>query len=32
LTQTGPYGTCGIHPSYAGQALLAKALAMAIRL
>jgi len=32
LTQTGPPGTCGIHPSYAGQALLAQALEKAIRL
>lgn len=32
LTQLGTYGTCGIHPSYAGQALLAKALETAIRL
>jgi hypothetical protein len=32
LTQTGPPGTCGIHPSYAGQALLAAALTTAIRL
>jgi lysophospholipase L1-like esterase len=32
ITQTGAYGTCGIHPSYAGQALLAKALTTAIKL
>ncbi len=32
LTQLGTYGKCGIHPTYAGQALLAKALARAIRL
>jgi lysophospholipase L1-like esterase len=32
LTQVGSYGKCGIHPSYAGQTLLAKALATAIRL
>ncbi len=32
LTQLGTYGTCGVHPSYAGQALLAKAVARAIRL
>jgi lysophospholipase L1-like esterase len=32
LTQIGSYGTCGIHPSYAGQALLAKAVATAARL
>jgi lysophospholipase L1-like esterase len=25
LTQLGSYGNCGVHPSYAGQALLAKA-------
>lgn len=31
LTQLGGPGTCGIHPSYAGQALLAQALAKAIR-
>jgi len=32
LTQLGRSGKCGIHPSYAGQALLAQALAKAIRL
>lgn len=32
LTQLGAYGKCGVHPSYAGQALLAKALAAAILL
>ena len=32
LTQVGSYGECGIHPSYAGQALLAKAVASATRL
>jgi lysophospholipase L1-like esterase len=32
LTQLGKPGTCGIHPSYAGQALLAQALLKAIRL
>jgi lysophospholipase L1-like esterase len=32
LTQVGNYGDCGIHPSYAGQALLAKAVATAARL
>lgn len=32
LTQVGTYGKCGIHPSYAGQALLAKAVATALRL
>lgn len=32
LTQLGSPGDCGIHPSYAGQALLAAALAKAIRL
>jgi lysophospholipase L1-like esterase len=31
LTQLGTYGNCGIHPSYAGQALLAKAVAAATR-
>jgi lysophospholipase L1-like esterase len=31
LTQLGSYGNCGVHPSYAGQALLAKAVATAIR-
>jgi hypothetical protein len=29
LTQTGSYGSCGIHPSHAGQTLLAKAVAAA---
>ncbi len=32
LTQLGSTGKCGIHPSYAGQALLAEALERAIRL
>jgi lysophospholipase L1-like esterase len=32
ITQVGSYGKCGIHPSYAGQALLAKAVATATRL
>ena len=32
LSQLGSPGNCGIHPSYAGQALLAQALEMAIRL
>jgi lysophospholipase L1-like esterase len=32
LTQLGTPGTCGIHPSYAGQALLAQALEKVIRL
>jgi lysophospholipase L1-like esterase len=32
LTQLGSPGTCGIHPSYAGQSLLAQALEKAIRL
>jgi lysophospholipase L1-like esterase len=32
LTQLGKPGTCGVHPSYAGQALLAQALEKAIRL
>jgi lysophospholipase L1-like esterase len=31
LTQLGSPGMCGIHPSYAGQALLAQALVRAIR-
>jgi lysophospholipase L1-like esterase len=31
LTQLGRPGTCGIHPSYAGQTLLAQALGTAIR-
>jgi lysophospholipase L1-like esterase len=31
LTQLGSPGTCGIHPSYAGQGLLAEALLRAIR-
>jgi lysophospholipase L1-like esterase len=30
LTQLGAPGTCGVHPSYAGQALLAQALAKAL--
>ncbi len=29
LTQLGSYGNCGVHPSYAGQALLAKAVTAA---
>lgn len=29
ITQVGSYGTCGVHPSYAGQALLAKAVTAA---
>jgi lysophospholipase L1-like esterase len=32
LTQLGSPGSCGIHPSFAGQALLAQALEEAIRL
>jgi lysophospholipase L1-like esterase len=32
LTQLGRPGTCGVHPSYAGSALLAQALTKAIRL
>ena len=32
ITQLGSYGNCGIHPSYAGQALLAKAVIAAARL
>lgn len=32
LTQLGSLGKCGVHPSYAGQALLAQALLTAIRL
>jgi lysophospholipase L1-like esterase len=32
LTQLGKPGMCGVHPSYAGQALLAQALLKAIRL
>jgi lysophospholipase L1-like esterase len=32
LTQLGKPGTCGVHPSYAGQALLAQALEKVIRL
>ena len=32
LTQLGKPGSCGVHPSYAGQALLAQALEKAIRL
>jgi hypothetical protein len=31
LTQLGMPGRCGIHPSYARQTLLAKAVAAAIR-
>jgi len=31
LTQLGSPGNCGVHPSYAGQALLAQALAKAVR-
>ncbi len=29
LTQLGSYGNCGVHPTYAGQALLAKAVTAA---
>ena len=32
LTQLGMPGNCGVHPSYAGQALLAQALEKAVRL
>ncbi len=32
LTQLGMPGKCGVHPSYAGQALLAEALAKAVQL
>lgn len=32
LTQLGKPGTCGVHPTYAGQTLLAQALLKAIRL
>jgi lysophospholipase L1-like esterase len=32
LTQLGSPGKCGVHPSYAGQALLAQAVARAVRL
>jgi lysophospholipase L1-like esterase len=32
LTRDPLTGTCGVHPSYAGQALLAKAVATATRL
>jgi lysophospholipase L1-like esterase len=32
LTQLGKPGSCGVHPSYAGQALLAEALEKGIRL
>jgi lysophospholipase L1-like esterase len=32
LTQLGSPGNCGVHPSYAGQALLAQALAKAVKL
>jgi lysophospholipase L1-like esterase len=32
LTQLGSFGNCGVHPSYAGQALLAKAVLTATRL
>jgi lysophospholipase L1-like esterase len=32
LTQLGKPGDCGVHPSYAGQALLAQAVARAIRI
>jgi lysophospholipase L1-like esterase len=32
LNQTGGPGGCGVHPSYAGQALIAQAVAKAIRL
>ena len=31
LTQLGAPGTCGIHPSYAGQSLLAQSLAKVVR-
>jgi lysophospholipase L1-like esterase len=31
LTQLGATGTCGVHPSYAGQTLLASAVAKAIK-
>jgi lysophospholipase L1-like esterase len=31
LTQLGSPGTCGVHPSYAGQALLAQALEKVVR-
>jgi lysophospholipase L1-like esterase len=32
ITTLGTAGTCGVHPTYAGQALLAQALEKAIRL
>ena len=32
ITQTGAYGSCGVHPSYAGQNLLAHAVIAATRL
>jgi lysophospholipase L1-like esterase len=32
LTQIGSYGNCGVHPSYAGQTLLAKSVVAATRL
>ena len=32
LTMLGKPGDCGVHPSYAGQALLAQAVEEAIRL
>ena len=32
VTTLGTSGTCGVHPTYAGQALLAHALEKAIRL
>jgi lysophospholipase L1-like esterase len=32
ITQLGAPGNCGVHPTYAGQALLAQALTRAIRL
>jgi hypothetical protein len=32
ITQLGAYGNCGVHPSYAGQALLAKSVLTATRL
>jgi lysophospholipase L1-like esterase len=32
LTELGKVGTCGIHPSYAGQALLAEALERVVKL
>ncbi len=32
VTQLGKPGVCGIHPSYAGQSLLAQAVEQAIRI